>query len=273
MTNDSTAITPPARRRLDEDRLHAALVEHGPYARLDYSTSTGSTNADLLEADRAGAPDWTVATTDYQDSGRGRLGRPWTAPEGSQAIFSILFRPDRSHLAHLGTIPLACGLALMDTLGEFGVEGAGLKWPNDVLINGRKLCGILVEAASLDSDPAVVIGIGVNLNLTEPELPVAHATSLMLEGITVDRTDFLIKVLGHLHRRLSDWKRGEKVWLDDYRAVCSSLGQDVRVILPGDRELLGVAVGIAEGGQLIVRDGDSETHTLNAGEVTHLRLQ
>ena len=273
MTNDSTAITPPARRRLDEERLHAALVENGPYARLDYSTSTGSTNADLLEADRAGAPDWTVATTDYQDSGRGRLGRPWTAPEGSQAIFSILFRPDRSHLAHLGTIPLACGLALMDTLGEFGVEGAGLKWPNDVLINGRKLCGILVEAASLDSDPAVVIGIGVNLNLTEPELPVAHATSLMLEGITVDRTDFLIKVLGHLHRRLLDWKRGEKVWLDDYRAVCSSLGQDVRVILPGDRELLGVAVGIAEGGQLIVRDGDSETHTLNAGEVTHLRLQ
>ena len=262
-----------SRQPLDITRLRAALVEHGPYVRVDYTSSTGSTNADLLDADREGAPDWTVATTDYQGRGRGRLGRPWTAPEGSQAIFSVLFRPRPSLLAHLGTIPLACGLALIDTLRSFGVDGAGLKWPNDVLINGHKLCGILVEATSLDTTPAVVIGIGINLNLTTEELPVPHATSLALEGHDLDRTDLLIRVLGHIHARISDWGRGETAWLDDYRAVCSSLGQDVRVLLPGDRELLGVAVGIAEGGQLMVRDDGGKIHTLNAGEVTHLRLQ
>ena len=272
-----TASSPTAsrhsRQSLDIARLRAALVDHGPYARVDYTSSTGSTNGDLLEADREGAPDWTVATTDYQDRGRGRLGRPWTAPEGSQAIFSVLFRPRPSLLEHLGTIPLACGLALIDTLRSFGVDGAGLKWPNDVLIDDRKLCGILVEATSLDATPAVVIGIGINLSLTTEELPVPHATSLVLEGYDIDRTDLLITVLGNIHARISDWERGETVWLDDYRAVCSSLGQDVRVILPGDRELLGVAVGIAEGGQLMVRDEEGTIHTLNAGEVTHLRLQ
>lgn len=274
MTLDPAATySLPSRQPLDIDRLRVAMVDHGPYARVDCTPSTGSTNADLLDAEREGAPDWTVATTDYQGSGRGRLGRPWTAPEGSQAIFSVLFRPRPALLAHLGTVPLACGLALIDTLRSFGVDGAGLKWPNDVLINGHKLCGILVEATSLDSTPAVVIGIGINLNLTTEELPVPHATSLALEGYYIDRTELLISVLGHIHTRISDWERGETVWLDDYRAVCSSLGQDVRVILPGDRELLGVAVGIAEGGQLMVRDEEGKTHTLNAGEVTHLRLQ
>lgn len=262
-----------SRQPLDVHTLRSAIVDNGPFARLDYSHSTGSTNADLLIADREGAPDWTVATTEYQGSGRGRLGRPWTAPEGTQVIFSVLFRPEPAMLSQLGTIPLACGLALMDTLRASGVESTGLKWPNDVLINGKKLCGILVEAASLDTHPAVVIGIGTNISLTTEELPVPHATSLALEGHRIDRTEFLISVLTHLHRRLLEWAQGETAWLDDYRAVCSSLGQDVRVILPGDRELLGAAVGIAAGGQLMVRDHANQVHVLNAGEVTHLRLQ
>lgn len=268
MTHNSTARQP-----LDTSRLREVLVHNGPFARLDYSEATGSTNADLLAADREGAPDWTVSTTEFQNSGRGRLGRPWIAPERALVMFSVLFRPDPAHLSHLGTIPLACGLALMDTLRGFGVEGAGLKWPNDVLINTRKLCGILVEATSLDSRPAVVIGIGINIDLTTEELPVPHATSLALEGYGIDRTDFLIAVLGNIHARLLEWAQGETAWLDAYREVCSSLGQDVRVILPGERELLGVAVGIAAGGQLMVRDRGGEVHTLNAGEVTHLRLQ
>ena len=109
-----------------------------------------------------------------------------------------------------------------------------MKWPNDVLINTRKLCGILVEATSLDSRPAVVIGIGINIDLTTEELPVPHATSLALEGYGIDRTDFLIAVLGNIHARLLEWAQGETAWLDAYREVCSSLGQDVRVILPGE---------------------------------------
>lgn len=266
-----------SRAPLDEQLLRTALVLGGPYNRLDYATATGSTNADLLAAaDPAAAgpaPDWTVATVERQDSGRGRLGRPWTAPEGAQVIFSVLFRPGQGNLDKLGTIPLACGLALMDTLAELGVPDAGLKWPNDVLVGGRKLCGILVEAASLDTEPVVVIGIGTNISLTEEELPVPHATSLALEGVGVDRNRFLITVLTHLHRRLVEWAGPDTSWLADYRTVCTSIGRDVRVILPGERELLGRATGVAEAGQLQVRDDAGVLHTLNAGEVTHLRLQ
>lgn len=265
--------TPDARRPLDITRLREVLVDDGPFARLDYSLSTDSTNADLLRAEQDGAPEWTVSTTEFQDSGRGRLGRPWIAPEKALVMFSVLFRPDPAQLSHLGTIPLACGLALMDTLRDLGVDGAGLKWPNDVLLNAKKLCGILVEAASLDTRPTVVIGIGINIDLTTEELPVPHATSLSLAGHDIDRTDFLIAVLGNIRTRLMEWSQGENTWLDAYREVCSSLGQDVRVILPGEKELLGVAVGIASGGQLMVRDQSGEVHTLNAGEVTHLRLQ
>lgn len=272
-------MTHPASSRapLDEQLLRTALVTEGPYNRLDYTTATGSTNADLLAlSDPAAgepAPDWTIATVERQDSGRGRLGRPWSAPEGAQVIFSVLFRPGAENLERLGTIPLACGLALMDTLTELGVAQAGLKWPNDVLLRGRKLCGILAEAASLDTEPAVVIGIGTNISLTAEELPVPHATSLALEGVEVDRNRFLITVLSHLHRRLREWAGPDSAWLADYRAVCTSIGQDVRVILPGERELLGRATGVAEGGQLQVRDAAGTLHTLNAGEITHLRLQ
>ncbi|MFP7365012.1 biotin--[acetyl-CoA-carboxylase] ligase [Corynebacterium callunae] len=270
-----------SRKPLDPAILQTALVDNGPYNQLNYQEATGSTNADLIKAAEIGAPDWTIATVERQDSGRGRLGRPWTAPQGAQVIFSVLFRPGKDSLDSLGTIPLASGLAMMDTLESFGVEGAGLKWPNDVLIHGKKLCGILVEAASLDTDPAVVIGIGTNISLQQEELPVPHATSLALEGKDIDRNEFLIRMLNNLYGRLLEWaggnsagdSKGNSAWLDDYRAVCSSLGQDVRVILPGDRELLGVATGIAAGGQLIVRDNQGTEHTLNAGEVTHLRLQ
>ncbi|WP_143336744.1 biotin--[acetyl-CoA-carboxylase] ligase [Corynebacterium pacaense] len=261
------------RSPLDWDALIRDLVTTGPFARVDYTAETGSTNEDLLRAAREGAPAWTVATTEFQGAGRGRLGRPWTAPPGSQTIFSVLIRPSREQLTSLGTVPLACGLAMMDSLSEHSVPGAGLKWPNDVLVRGRKLCGILVEAASLDTDPAVVIGMGTNITLDTAELPVPHATSLALEGVSVDRTEFIVSVLLNIHRRVGQWAEGERNWLEDYRRVCSSLGQDVRVILPGDREILGVAVGIADGGQLLVRDAAGTVHTLSAGEVTHLRLQ
>lgn len=258
---------------LNKDYLIRELVTHGPYAWVDTSDETGSTNEDALKAAREGAPAWTVVTTEFQGAGRGRLGRPWTAPAGSQGIFSVLIRPSRPQLSSLGTIPLACGLAMMDSLAECGVNNAGLKWPNDVLIGGKKLCGILVEAASLDSDPAVVIGMGTNISLDTSELPVPHATSLALEGVLVDRNAFIVSVLLNIHRRIQEWSEGEDHWLNAYRRVCSSLGQDVRVILPGDKEILGVAVGIARGGQLQVKDLEGTVQTLSAGEVTHLRLQ
>ncbi|MCQ9341501.1 biotin--[acetyl-CoA-carboxylase] ligase [Corynebacterium phoceense] len=119
----------------DMERIRTALAED--YAVIDYVEETGSTNTDLMQA--TDVTDGTVLLTDLQTAGKGRLGRVWTAPKGSQVTFSVLLLPDS--LDHLGTLPLAAGLAVTDA-----IPGTVLKWPNDVLLDGKKLCGILAEA-------------------------------------------------------------------------------------------------------------------------------
>ncbi|MBE7338905.1 biotin--[acetyl-CoA-carboxylase] ligase [Corynebacterium aurimucosum] len=120
---------------LDMDRIREALRED--FAVIDFTESTGSTNTDLMQAEKVA--DGTVLLADEQVAGKGRLGRQWVSPAGAQLIFSALILPES--LEHLGTLPLAAGLAVTDS-----VEGAVLKWPNDVHIDGKKLCGILAEA-------------------------------------------------------------------------------------------------------------------------------
>ena len=117
------------------ERIRTALAED--YAVIDYVEETGSTNTDLMQA--TDVTDGTVRLTDLQTAGKGRLGRLWTAPKGSQVTFSVLLLPES--LDHLGTLPLAAGLAVTDA-----IPGTVLKWPNDVLLDGKKLCGILAEA-------------------------------------------------------------------------------------------------------------------------------
>ncbi|MCQ9345463.1 biotin--[acetyl-CoA-carboxylase] ligase [Corynebacterium phoceense] len=119
----------------DMERIRTELAED--YAVIDYVEETGSTNTDLMQA--TDVTDGTVRLTDLQTAGKGRLGRVWTAPKGSQVTFSVLLLPDS--LDHLGTLPLAAGLAVTDA-----IPGTVLKWPNDVLLDGKKLCGILAEA-------------------------------------------------------------------------------------------------------------------------------
>ncbi|MDN6461020.1 MAG: biotin--[acetyl-CoA-carboxylase] ligase, partial [Corynebacterium flavescens] len=120
---------------LNLDKIRAALSDD--YAEIDYVEQTTSTNTDLMQADDV--VDRTVLLTDEQVAGKGRLGRTWVSPAGTQLIFSTLLLPHT--LEHLGTLPLAVGLAVTDS-----IERTVLKWPNDVQIDGKKLCGILAEA-------------------------------------------------------------------------------------------------------------------------------
>ncbi|MDO4686502.1 MAG: biotin--[acetyl-CoA-carboxylase] ligase [Corynebacterium sp.] len=257
------------RMPIDVPRVRAAL--RGEYAEVHHTQATGSTNADLVSAAHNGAPAWTAHITEYQHAGRGRHGRVWTAPQGSQVTLSILIRPPAQTLQRLGTMPLITGLAILDALPI----PAKLKWPNDVLINGRKVCGILGEAVSLGDEPALVLGLGLNVSLTEEELPVPHAISLDLArpGVDFDRTQLTIDVLLGLRRRLTQWMHNNSTLMTDYRAVCSSIGQEVKVLLPGDETLLGTAVDAADDGKLVVVDTHGQRHELAAGDVTHLRLQ
>lgn len=244
---------------MDQQSLHARLPQ---YSRITWVEHTGSTNADLL-ADTT-APSWTALLAGHQSAARGRLGRPWSAPAGTQLILSVLLHPEPADLERLGTLPLAAGLAVTDV-----VAPAGLKWPNDVLIDDRKLCGILAEATGLPGHPRIVIGIGLNVSLTRAQLPVPHATSLALEGIDTTVEDTAVDLLTALHHRLHQWRDHHPQLMGDYRRACTSLGQRVRVELPAG-DLIGDVTGITDDGRITVRAGGQEHH-LSAGDVTHLR--
>ena len=232
------------------------------YARIQRVADTGSTNADLI-ADES-APHSALLIAEHQSAGRGRLGRPWSAPAGTQLIFSTLLRVNAADLERLGTLTLAAGLALTDV-----IDSAALKWPNDVLIDGKKLCGILAEASPAnagDGSYRVVLGIGLNHLLSVEQLPVPHATSLALEGIDIGRAELEERVFAALAKRLRQWQANSPGLMVDYRAVCSSISQRVRLQAPtGD--VTGVVETVADDGRIVI-DGAA----YSAGDVTHLRL-
>ena len=149
-------------RPLDHDAVRAALV--GLWARVDFVERTGSTNADLLAAATAGAPDRSVLVAEHQEAGRGRLARSWVSPPGSGLTVSVLLRPEGVSASRLGWLTLLAGLAAYDAVRALSSVPCGLKWPNDLLLGPaqRKVAGILAEVAD-PQRPAVVVGIGLNV--------------------------------------------------------------------------------------------------------------
>lgn len=252
--------TPDSRPPLDPSRLPD---------QVEILAATPSTNADLAAQARAGAPDGAVLVTEHQTRGRGRLDRGWETPDRSSLTFSVLRRPQLPAEAW-PWIPLLVGYAVQAALAD-RLPSIGLKWPNDVLVEDRKLAGILVERIETPEGPAAVIGIGLNVDQTLEELPVALATSITLElGRRPDRTEVLAQILGSL----------EGLWplLDDldglraaYSDACLSLGRGVRVDLPGGEQIEGTALGIDREGRLVVGTEIGEL-TVAAGDVVHASL-
>nr|MBA3907758.1 biotin--[acetyl-CoA-carboxylase] ligase [Pseudonocardiales bacterium] len=177
---------------LDHGAVRAALV--GVWAQVDIVERTGSTNADLLAAAAAGAPDRTVLIAQHQDAGRGRLARSWVSPPGSGLTVSVLLRPDGVPASRLGWLTLLAGLAVYDAVRSLTAVPCGLKWPNDLLLGTaqRKVAGILAEVADAQR-PAVVVGIGLNVAAAPPDQ--LGATSLAAEGVDVGHTEVLIALL------------------------------------------------------------------------------
>jgi BirA family transcriptional regulator, biotin operon repressor / biotin---[acetyl-CoA-carboxylase] ligase len=164
-----------------------------PYTFVDRCASTQR----LLD----GAPEGAIAVTDEQTKGRGRLGRSWHAPAGTSLLFSIVLEPPVS-AERLPELSLVAGAAVAEAVETETGLAAEIKHPNDVLVGGRKVAGILAEAA----DGRVVLGVGVNLTQTEDQLPdAASATSLTLEGAVVDRDALLLTVLERLEARYDAW--------------------------------------------------------------------
>ena len=257
---------------LQPEVLTASLVRDGGlWRRVDVVERTASTNTDLAVRARAGAGEGEVLVAESQTAGRGRLDRSFTMPERSGVIVSVVLRPPPSvPTSRWVWLPLLAGLAVEATARECGLE-AGLKWPNDVLVDGRKLCGILLERVESVAGPAAVVGIGLNVTLTEAELPVPTATSMRLAGADqTDRTVVLRILLRALERLYLAWVRSDgdpaAGVADSYRRRCLTLGSSVRVELPDGTSLTGTASDVDENGCLVV-DG----RALSSGDVTHVR--
>lgn len=245
---------------------------------MERVTSTGSTNADLLEAARSGGADGLVLVTDHQTQGRGRQGRAWIDDAGGRgrpqaAMFSALVRP-RGAAAdpdHLGLIPLAAGVAVVTALAPLGAD-VGLKWPNDVLASRpdgaeAKLAGILVEATDTPSGLAAVVGIGINLT-PPPEVPAGRPVALSeLVADPPDRDGIVRSVLDALDGALRTLEGDPAGFLVTYRSWCRSLGREVTVETPsGVRS--GRVVDIDDQGRLVL-DGVDGRVALSAGDAHH----
>ncbi|GLZ81071.1 biotin--[acetyl-CoA-carboxylase] ligase [Actinorhabdospora filicis] len=236
--------------------------------------ATGSTNADLAALARAGAPEGTVLSADRQDAGRGRLGRGWTSPSGAGLAVSVLLRPTVPP-ARFGWLTLLAGLSLVEVSRETAGAEAWLKWPNDLLLGPerRKGAGILAEIAP---PTGVVLGMGLNVSLTEAELPREDATSLELAGAKeLDRTVLLAALLDRLEARYRAWSAAggdPEVLLPGYLAVCDTIGRPVRAELPDGGSLTGLAETVDTDGRLVIAHRDGRT-PVAAADVVHLRPQ
>jgi BirA family biotin operon repressor/biotin-[acetyl-CoA-carboxylase] ligase len=276
---------------LSERALRRGLVVPGGLWRsVSVVQSTGSTNADLSVRARAGEAEGSVLVAEEQTTGRGRLNRTWHAPPRSGLAVSVLLRPAEVPTARWAWLPLLVGLVACEALvhvSDLAHPGQSplpveVKWPNDLVVDDRKLGGVLVERVDTPIGPAAVVGLGLNVSLTSAELPVSQATSVHREGAPgVDRAPLLRAYLRELADAYQLWRQGRSP-REDYLPRCVTLGRKVRVVLPGDRaDVVGTAVDVDEGGRLVVElssvgrstsDGaEARWVALSSGEVEHVR--
>jgi BirA family biotin operon repressor/biotin-[acetyl-CoA-carboxylase] ligase len=256
---------------MPEDKLNPELIAKNLPTRfigknIIYYPSMTSTMDVARQQALKKAPEGTIVTTERQTSGKGRLKRSWITTEGNIAV-SILLYPSRIYL-HTLTI-LSC-LAVLHSIETTTGLICQLKWPNDVLIEGKKVCGILLESQATISDVEyAVIGIGINVNMIVSDYPeiAATATSLASElGKEVSRTTLLRNVLVEMEKLYLKVQSGESL-REEWKKHLITLGKDVRV-RSGEDIFEGVAESVAEDGSLLLRCKDGNLMKFMAGDVT-----
>ena len=235
-----------------------------------YLESTQSTNEEAKKIAREGAEEGTIVVAEEQITGHGRLARGFYSPFAKGIWFSLILRPkffpmEASKCTLLAAVGVCRGIRRM------GLADAGIKWPNDILVHGKKLVGILtLMSASMEKIDYIIMGIGINTGIKKNEFPEDFregATSFLNEGINVSRKDLLAAILGELEKAYSiAQNEGFDKVLDDWRALSVTLGQEVRVIF-GDDSYTGKAVDIDRDGCLLVNTG-SEVKRVIAGDVS-----
>lgn len=252
---------------LDAQAIAKCASAGRPSLKVEVLSETESTNKQLMAS-----ADTTprVLFAEYQSGGRGRRGRQWVSPYGSNLCLSLLWiYPDMP--ANLGALSLAIGVAVARVLSDRGCDGVGLKWPNDLVWKGRKLGGILIEHQSeTDGSSRVVVGLGLNVFMHESRGRPIDQPWIALEELLedIDRN----ALAGQLAAGLADTLRifgesGLTSFTDDWRRFDAVAGQSARVLL-GQEDLPCTVTGIGEDGALLVRDAAGETRRFYAGEVS-----
>ena len=251
-------MTWPSAPRLPLDReLLVHLLESClPGEAIEVVEETGSTNADLANRVKSGRAALLVA--EEQSAGRGRLDRSWIAPKGSGLLFSLDWP------APLLMAPLLMGVAAAHALRSTTTIPVVLKWPNDLMVSDRKLGGILAST----SDGGVVIGVGINVSLTDGEKPDERATSIVMERDESPARELLIAEIVKLFAELTTLEDLE--FLERYKTHSSTIGSRVRAEMVKGESIVGTAIGINATGALIISN-DAGDHVLTAGDVFHLR--
>ncbi len=277
------------RIRAERSRGYSLLNEDGPAApfneieigagldtdiigrKIHFYNKLNSTNITARKLAADGAPEGTVVVADSQDIGKGRLGREWHSPPGKNLYLSMILRP-RTGPADAPVLTLILGVAVAEAVEEFTGLRPTLKWPNDLLIKGRKVAGILTEmSADMESIEHIVCGIGVNLNMkiadTPEELRSISTSLAEASGETVERAAFTRTLLKSLDSRYSSFmSEGPEPSLADWRRYFAAEGKEVTIkTLSGT--ISGLCVGVDAKGALLVRDLSGRVNTVSSGDM------
>lgn len=292
---------------LDAPRIRTVALDAG-YSSVNLYDEVDSTTTrarellmDGTDPEREQLGELSVYASLYQSAGRGRLARAWTAPPGACLAASIVVRPHASADPLARELPegsyhwmtLIAGLSVVDIWRSYGVDAA-LKWPNDVIAQGAKGCGILAqlvpESGSTEGQRSIIVGIGQNTNMSAEQLPVPTATSLSLcTGQVIDSSEVLARLLGIFARRYrafvragGDPERPDPLnpdplnpqsisLLDQARASTATLGASVRMSLPDGSTVEGVAEDLDAQGRILIRREDGTIEPYAVGDIEHLR--
>lgn len=257
------------------EKLKKRLKGHSIGDPLYYYDEIGSTNDEVFRLGQEGAPEGTVCIADRQSGGRGRMQRVWHSPPGANIYTSILLRPSFDPV-RAGQISIAAGVAVAETLNPVCGGKAALKWPNDVQIGGKKVCGILAQMKITDGTiDFIVVGIGINVNMSINKIPneINHiATSLfLLTGREMSRQDLIIR----LYENIAKWYReltrtGFEPVKEKWLGLSPMIGQTVSVSF-GKEEASGKALGLDDDGSLLLQTAAKTILRVSAGDATILK--
>jgi BirA family biotin operon repressor/biotin-[acetyl-CoA-carboxylase] ligase len=261
---------------LTEDQIFLALHDQARklITLFEIHDQINSTNTYLMECARKNASSGFICLAESQSNGKGRRGRHWVSPYGSNIYMSILWRFQQNGLASISGLSLAVGVAIIRALREHQIDNIGLKWPNDIYYQGKKLGGILVEASGESDGPCcAVVGLGVNFFLPETEAENITQSWTDLTKITgqnrLPRNEITGTILNHLLPLIAGYEeKGIQAYIDEWRSY-DCLKQKQATLFLGNQKIEGIVEGVDKNGMLIMKHPDGSIQMFASGEVSY----